>query len=198
MKKFTDRSQKVMALANKISQELNTEYIGTDHIMLGLIEEKYGVGAGVLADLGIIDTVAKVIRESMVKLPEIVTMGKLPQTPRAKYALERASEWATQLGHEYIGTEHILLGLMDTEESVVVAAVVASGSSPQAVKDRCLQFLGSNPVENDPPTKRGGPIPLAAIAPIMRAVMDGHWVRMVDRKIEIKSGDEMPPFTASN
>jgi len=179
----------VIALANRISQELNTEYIGTEHIMLGLIEEKLGVGAGVLSDLGIIDEVAKVIRESMSKLPDIVTMGKLPQTPRARYALERASEWATELGHEYIGTEHILLGLMDTEESVVVAAIIASGSSPDAVKKRCLEFLGQQPVDNDPPTKRGGPIPLAAIAPIMRAVMDGHWVRMVDRKIEIKSSD---------
>lgn len=189
MKRLTDRSQKVIQLANRISQELNTEYIGTEHIMLGLIEERMGVGAAVLADLGIKDKVEKAIRESLAPLPDIVTIGKLPQTPRAKLALEKASDWATNLDHEYVGTEHILLGLMETQDSVVVAAVLASGSSPDEVKDRCLQFLGKQPVANDAPSERGGPIPLAAIAPIMRAVMDGHWVRMVNRQIEIKQSE---------
>ena len=110
--RLTDRARKVMALANQEAQRFNHEYIGTEHILLGLVKEGSGVGANVLKNLGIDLRKVRLEVEKLVKSgPEMVTMGKLPQTPRAKKVIEYAIEEARNLNHNYVGTEHLLLGL---------------------------------------------------------------------------------------
>ncbi len=110
--RFTDRARKVMALANQEAQRFNHEYIGTEHILLGLVKEGSGVGATVLKNLDIDLRKVRLEVEKLVKSgPDMVTMGKLPQTPRAKKVIEYAIEEARNLGHNYVGTEHLLLGI---------------------------------------------------------------------------------------
>jgi hypothetical protein len=115
--RFTDRARKVMQLANQEAQRFNHEYIGTEHILLGLVKEGSGVAANVLKNL---DVDLRKIRLEVEKLvqsgPEMVTMGKLPQTPRAKKVIEYSMEEARNLNHNYVGTEHILLGLLREQE----------------------------------------------------------------------------------
>ena len=105
--RLTDRARKVMALANQEAQRFNHEYIGTEHILLGLVKEGSGVGANVLKHLEIDLRKVRLEVEKLVKSgPDMVTMGKLPQTPRAKKVIEYAIEEARSLNHNYVGTEH--------------------------------------------------------------------------------------------
>ena len=117
--RFTDRARKVMQLANQEAQRFNHEYVGTEHVLLGLIEEGGGVAANVLQNLGI--DLAKVRRE----VEKIIQPGpwpvgteNLPRTPRAKKVMEYALEEAHGFQHNYIGTEHLLLGLIREVETV--------------------------------------------------------------------------------
>src|SRR5881227_4089918 len=111
--RFTDRARKVMQLANQEAQRFNHEYIGTEHILLGLVKEGSGVAANVLKNLDIDLKKIRLEVEKLVKAgPSMVTMGQLPFTPRAKKVLELSVEEASNLGHNYIGTEHLLLGLI--------------------------------------------------------------------------------------
>ena len=106
-----------MALANQEAQRFNHEYIGTEHILLGLVKEGSGVGANVLKNLDIDLRKVRLEVEKLVKSgPDMVTMGKLPQTPRAKKVLEYAIEEARHLNHNYVGTEHLLLGLLREQD----------------------------------------------------------------------------------
>src|SRR6187401_2691723 len=108
--RFTDRARKVMQLANEEAQRLNHEYIGTEHILLGLIKEGSGVAANVLKNLDMDLTKVRFEVERMVQpSPNVGMPGKLPQTPRAKKVIEYAIEEARDFNHNYIGTEHILL-----------------------------------------------------------------------------------------
>ena len=121
--RFTDRARKVMGLARQEAQRFNHDYIGTEHVLLGLVQEGSGVAASVLKNL---DIDLKKIRQEVEKLVStgttMVTMGQLPFTPRAKKVLELSLEVASNLGHTYIGTEHLLLGLI--RESDGIAAQV--------------------------------------------------------------------------
>src|SRR4030042_7216391 len=109
--RFTDRARKVMALANQEAQRFNHEYIGTEHILLGLVKEGSGVGATVLKNLDVDIKKLRLEVEKQVKTgPDMVTMGKLPQTPRAKKVIEYAIEEARSLNHNYVGAENLLLG----------------------------------------------------------------------------------------
>jgi len=117
--RFTDRARKVMALANQEAQRFNHEYIGTEHILLGLVKEGSGVGANVLKNLDVDLRKVRLEVEKLVKSgPDMVTMGKLPQTPRAKKVIEYAIEEARNLNHNYVGTEHLLLGLLREHDGV--------------------------------------------------------------------------------
>src|SRR6478752_5990925 len=126
--RFTDRARKVMQLANQEAQRFNHEYIGTEHILLGLVKEGSGVAANVLKNL---DVDLRKIRLEVEKLvqsgPEMVTMGKLPQTPRAKKVIEYSMEEARNLNHNYVGTEHILLGLLREQEGVAAQVLMNLG-----------------------------------------------------------------------
>ena len=142
--RFTDRARKVMALANQEAQRFNHEYIGTEHILLGLVKEGSGVGATVLKNL---DVDIKKLRFGIEKLvksgPDMVTMGKLPQTPRAKKVIEYAIEEARSLNHNYVGTEHILLGLLRESEGIAAQVLMDQGLKLEDIRQEVLNLLGA-------------------------------------------------------
>src|SRR5436309_5418370 len=143
--RFTDRARKVMALANQEAQRFNHEYIGTEHILLGLVKEGSGVGANVLKNLDVDLRKVRLEVEKLVKSgPDMVTMGKLPQTPRAKKVIEYAIEEARNLNHNYVGTEHLLLGLLREQEGVAAQVLMNLGLKLEDVREEVLNLLGHN------------------------------------------------------
>lgn len=144
-----------MQLANQEAQRFNHEYIGTEHILLGLVKEGSGVAANVLKNL---DVDLRKIRLEVEKLvqsgPEMVTMGKLPQTPRAKKVIEYSMEEARNLNHNYVGTEHILLGLLREQEGVAAQVLMNLGLKLEEVREEVLNLLGHG-LEGEV-TERGG------------------------------------------
>ncbi len=142
--RFTDRARKVMALANQEAQRFNHEYIGTEHILLGLVKEGSGVGANVLKNLDVDIKKLRLEIEKLVKSgPDMVTMGKLPQTPRAKKVIEFAIEEARALNHNYVGTEHILLGLLRETEGIAARVLMNLGLKLENVRQEVLNLLGA-------------------------------------------------------
>ena len=154
--RFTDRARKVMQLANQEAQRFNHEYIGTEHMLLGLVKEGTGVAANVLKNL---DVDLRKIRLEVEKLvqsgPEMITMGKLPQTPRAKKVIEYSMEEARQLAHNFVGTEHILLGLLREQEGVAAQVLMNLGMKLEDVREEVLNLLG-NGLEGGEGSERGG------------------------------------------
>jgi ATP-dependent Clp protease ATP-binding subunit ClpC len=147
--RLTDRARKVMALANQEAQRFNHEYIGTEHILLGLVKEGSGVGANVLKNLDIDLRKVRLEVEKLVKSgPDMVTMGKLPQTPRAKKVIEYAIEEARSLNHNYVGTEHLLLGLLREQDGVAAQVLMNLGLKLEEVREEVLNLLGAG-VENE-------------------------------------------------
>jgi len=143
--RFTDRARKVMQLARQEAQRFNHEYIGTEHILLGLVQEGSGVAANVLKQM---DVDLKKIRSEVEKMVQTGTnlsmpMGQLPFTPRAKKVLELSLEEASNLGHNYIGTEHLLLGLLRENESVAAQVLLNIGLKLEDVREEVLEFLGA-------------------------------------------------------
>src|SRR5438876_4481527 len=154
--RFTDRARKVMALANQEAQRFNHEYIGTEHILLGLVNEGSGVGANVLKNLDVDLRKVRLEVEKLVKSgPDMVTMGKLPQTPRAKKVIEYAVEEARNLNHNYVGTEHLLLGLLREHDGVAAQVLMNLGLKLEEVREEVLNLLGAGN-ENDESTGSGG------------------------------------------
>lgn len=142
--RFTDRARKVMALANQEAQRFNHEHIGTEHILLGLVKEGSGVGATVLKNLDVDIKKLRLEVEKYVKSgPDLVSMGKLPQTPRAKKVIEYAIEEARSLNHNYVGTEHILLGLLRETEGVAAQVLMGIGLKLEDVRQEVLNLLGA-------------------------------------------------------
>src|SRR5262245_23419895 len=154
--RFTDRARKVMQLAKQEAQRFNHEYIGTEHVLLGLIKEGSGVAANVLKNL---DVDLRKIRLEVEKLvqsgPDMVTMGKLPQTPRAKKVIEYSMEEARNLNHNYVGTEHILLGLLREQEGVAAQVLMNLGLKLEEVREEVLNLLGHG-IEGAEGSERGG------------------------------------------
>src|SRR5215471_11164774 len=148
--RFTDRARKVMALANQEAQRFNHEYIGTEHILLGLVKEGSGVGANVLRNLDVDLRKVRLEVEKLVKAgPEMVTMGKLPQTPRAKKVIEYAIEEARNLNHNYVGTEHLLLGLLREHDGVAAQVLMNLGVKVEETMETVKKLLGQSfPVSN--------------------------------------------------
>ena len=152
--RFTDRARKVMALANQEAQRFNHEYIGTEHILLGLVKEGSGVGANVLKNLDVDLRKVRLEVEKLVKSgPDMVTMGKLPQTPRAKKVIEYAIEEARNLNHNYVGTEHLLLGLLREHDGVAAQVLMNLGLKLEEVREEVLNLLGAG-VESEEPQQQ--------------------------------------------
>ncbi len=133
-----------MALANQEAQRFNHDVIGTEHILLGLVKEGSGVGATVLKNFDVDIKKLRLEVEKHVKSgPDMVTMGKLPQSPRAKKVIEYAIEEARALNHNYVGTEHILLGLLRESEGIAAQVLVSLGLKLEDVRQEILNLLGA-------------------------------------------------------
>ena len=141
-----------MALANQEAQRFNHEYIGTEHILLGLVKEGSGVGANVLKNLDVDLHKVRMEVEKLVKSgPEMVTMGKLPQTPRAKKVIEFAIEEARSLNHNYVGTEHLLLGLLREQDGVAAQVLMNLDLKLGEVREEVLHLLGAGMEQEEAP-----------------------------------------------
>src|SRR5881394_3939878 len=155
--RFTDRARKVMALANQEAQRFNHEYIGTEHILLGLVKEGSGVGANVLKNLDVDLRKVRLEVEKLVKSgPDMVTMGKLPQTPRAKKVIEYAIEEARNLNHNYVGTEHLLLGLLREHDGVAAQVLMNLNLKLEEVREEVLNLLGAGVESEEQPAEKTG------------------------------------------
>jgi ATP-dependent Clp protease ATP-binding subunit ClpA len=159
--RFTDRARKVMQLANREAQRFNHEYIGTEHILLGLVAEANGVAGHVLknrnVDLGKIRLeVEKIVQHG--PGGEQVVMGRLPHTPRAKKVIEYSIEEARNLNHNYVGTEHLLLGPLREQEGVAAQVLMNLGLVLEGVREDVIGVL--NGVEpNHAPVPQAPPDP---------------------------------------
>src|SRR6266851_5140915 len=139
--RFTDRARRVVVLAQEEARMLNHNYIGTEHILLGLIHEGEGVAAKALESLGIsLEAVRRQVEE-IIGQGQQGPSGHIPFTPRAKKVLELALREALQLGHNYIGTEHILLGLISEGEGVAAQVLVRLGVDLSRVRQQVIQLL---------------------------------------------------------
>jgi ATP-dependent Clp protease ATP-binding subunit ClpC len=141
--RFTDRARRVMQLANSEAQRFNHDYVGTEHLLLGLVKEGSGVASNVLKNLDVDLRKIRVEVEKIVQSgPDMVSMGKLPQTPRAKKVLEYAFEEARNLNHNYVGTEHLLLGLLREQEGVAAQVLMNLNLKLEDVREEVLNLLG--------------------------------------------------------
>ena len=142
--RFTDRARRVLVLAQEEARLLNHSFIGTEHILLGLIHEGEGVAAKALSQLGItLEDVQRRVEETDVGLSGRVAIGfgSPPFTPRAKKVMELSLREALQMGHNYISTEHLLLGLVREEEGVGVQVLTSLGADPVRVRQQVIQLL---------------------------------------------------------
>jgi ATP-dependent Clp protease ATP-binding subunit ClpC len=143
--RFTDRAKKVMSFARQEAMKFNHEYIGTEHILLGLVQEGSGVAANVLKNMTVdLEKIRHEVEKIVKTGPSMVTMGQLPFTPRAKKVLELSLEEASQLSHNYIGTEHLLLGLIRENEGIAAQVLMNLGVKLDEVREEVLEFLGAS------------------------------------------------------
>jgi Clp amino terminal domain, pathogenicity island component len=146
--RFTERARKVMVLAQDEARHFNHNYIGTEHILLGLVSEGSGVAAQALSSLGITLEAVRSQVESIVGYGE-GTGSQIPFTPRSKKVLELALREAMQIGHNYMGTEHLLLGLVRENEGVAARVLSNLNVDPGRVRREVLRRIGEEP-ESDP------------------------------------------------
>jgi ATP-dependent Clp protease ATP-binding subunit ClpC len=140
---FTTRALSVMALANQEAQILNHEYIGTEHVLLGVLKENSGVGVTLLNQLGIDLKVARTAIERLVKAgPDMVTMGKLPYTPRTKSVFRLSEEFARGIDDKHVGTEHLVYGLLAETEGIACQVLRDFKITREPYVDVLMETLG--------------------------------------------------------
>jgi hypothetical protein len=204
--RFTDRARRVVVLAQEEARLLNHDYIGTEHILLGLIQEGDGVAARALQSLGISLDAVRARVEDIIGRGDEHSPSHIPFTPRAKKVLELSLREALQLSHNYIGTEHILLGLIREGEGVAAQVLVELGGDLERVRQEVKRILGTaGPVPGEQAGRSGQP-PIAMVAggpgayqelapaelvrvvPLAREVVRHRGYRLVLVALEIWSG----------
>jgi len=149
--KFTERVRKVMYLAREEAARLQHDYIGTEHLLLGVIREGEGIAATVLNNLGLdLDAIRQAVESMVASTGGTLTIGEIPFTPRAKRVLELSVDEARQLGHNYVGTEHLLLGLIREGEGVAARVLLELGVDRKKVREETLKLLGGTPSVSQP------------------------------------------------
>ena len=158
--RFTERARQVIVLAQDEARRLQHNYIGTEHLLLGLLREEEGMAARVLEGLDITADQVRAEVARVVGQGDEVPAGQIPFTPRAKKALERSLREALALNHKYIGTEHVLLGVVHEENSVAARILVEVGASASKVREEVLRTLGGSVVSasRDEPTLPDAPL----------------------------------------
>ncbi len=149
--RFTERARKVIILAKEEAKRFNHDYIGTEHILLGLIKEGESVAAAVLQNLGLsLDTIRLEVEKLVQFGPSTIVSGDIPFTPKAKKVIELAMDEARRLGHNYVGTEHLLLGLIKEGEGVASHVLLNVGLDLNKVRAEVIKLLGSATPSNEP------------------------------------------------
>ncbi len=142
--RFTERARKVIVYAKEEARRFNHDYIGTEHLLLGLIREGEGVAAAVLQKLGLdLETIRIEVEKLVQPGPQTQVLGDIPFTPRSKKALELSAEEARALGHNYIGTEHLLLGLVKEGEGMAYRVLLNLGLDLSKLRNEVMELLGS-------------------------------------------------------
>ena len=145
MNNFTPRAQQVLALARKEADRFNHNYVGTEHLLLGLIKLGQGVAVNVLQKMGLdLETVRMEVEKQVGSGPDHKMVGNIPYTPRVKKVLALAGKEAKQLNHSYVGTEHILLGLLREGEGVAARVLKSLEVDIQRTRNEILQELDPN------------------------------------------------------
>ena len=140
--RFTERARQVVVLAQDESRVLKHNYIGTEHILLGLLREKEGLAARLLASFGVtVEDVRTQVVQAVGEGEEDLKTGQIPFTPQAKKALELSLREALDLGHDYIGTEHVLLGLVRAHRGLAARLLESFGADADTVRDATLELL---------------------------------------------------------
>ena len=139
--KFTDRARKVLTLAQEEAQRFNHNYIGTEHLLLGLVREGEGVAARVLANLDVELPKVRTAVEFIIGRGDRPVVGEIGLTPRAKKVIELAVDEARRLNHNYIGTEHLLLGLVREGEGIAAGVLESLGVNLEKVRTQVIQVL---------------------------------------------------------
>jgi ATP-dependent Clp protease ATP-binding subunit ClpC len=153
--RFTDRARRVVVYSQEEARELAHNYIGTEHILLGLIREGQGVAAKALEALGVdLEAVRRQVEE-IIGQGQQAPSGHIPFTPRAKKVLELSLSEARELGHNYIGTEHLLLGLIREGEGVAALVLVRLDADLDRVREQVVQLLHAYQGKNPPPPDSG-------------------------------------------
>jgi len=151
--RFTERVRKVMYLAREEAGRLQHDYIGTEHLLLGIVREGEGIAATVLGNLGLdLEQIRQAVENMVSGSGGTLTIGEIPFTPRAKRVLELGVEEARLLGHNYVGTEHLLLGLIREGEGVAARVLIDLGADKKRVREETLKLLGGHPVAGSPST----------------------------------------------
>ncbi|MDO8671318.1 MAG: ATP-dependent Clp protease ATP-binding subunit [Dehalococcoidia bacterium] len=151
--KFTDRARKVLTLAQEEAQRFNHNYIGTEHLLLGLVREGDGVAAKVLANLGVELNKVRSAVEFIIGRGERVVLGEIGLTPRAKRVIELAIDEARRLNHHYIGTEHLLLGLVREGEGIAAGVLESLGVNLERVRSETIRVLSQTMPQGHPEMK---------------------------------------------
>jgi ATP-dependent Clp protease ATP-binding subunit ClpC len=147
--KFTERVRKVMFLAREEAARLQHDYIGTEHLLLGILREGEGIAATVLHNLNLdLDAIRQAVENMVSSSGGTLTIGEIPFTPRAKRVLELSVDEARQLGHNYVGTEHLLLGLIREGEGIAARVLLELGVDRKKVREETLKLLGGTPAQN--------------------------------------------------
>ena len=145
---FTDRVRKVLAMAREEAIRLQHDYVGTEHILLGLIREGDGVASAVLITLNVdLEQIHERVEESVRKGKATIALGELPYTSRAKKVLEFAMSEARDFNHSYVGTEHLLLGLLREEKGIAAQVLNSLGVTLEEARGETLKVLGSSSTE---------------------------------------------------
>ena len=177
---FTERVRKVLAMAREEAARLHHEYVGTEHILLGLIREGEGVAAAVLQNLSVdLDDVQQKIEETVKKGKAAQATGPdLPYTSRAKKVLELAMSEARELNHSYVGTEHLLLGLLREEKGIAAQVLIHSGLVLDVARAETLRLLGTEqPAPPAPPARHKPDLPDVASITVEIHYADGTSLR---------------------
>ncbi|HNV85590.1 MAG TPA: ATP-dependent Clp protease ATP-binding subunit [Candidatus Omnitrophota bacterium] len=155
--RFTERARKVIILAKEEAKRFNHDYIGTEHILLGLIKEGESVAAAVLQNLGLsLDTIRLEVEKLVQFGPSTIVSGDIPFTPKAKKVIELAMDEARRLGHNYIGTEHLLLGLIKEGEGVASHVLMNLGLNLNKVRSEVIKLLGASTPQSPMASAGGG------------------------------------------
>jgi hypothetical protein len=181
--RFTDRARKAIQLANQEAQRFNHEYVGTEHLLLGLVKEGSGVAAAVLKELEVGLRKARLGVEKVVPSgPDMVTLGRLPAAPGLKRVIDRSVEEARNLGHNYVGTEHLLLGLLRDPECVACRVLVNLGIKLEDLRDYTLDNTRLS--ASEPPV----------VVQLGRPLNPFHWTRTQRARARGWVGKVVRPF----